>query len=1468
MSSPLFRHITVAFLLLLAHGLLRAQQVFPVSVSGNLVPPHSLVLSDYATTRTQDLSFMLTLNDPVEATRLVKFRLSIRQDGNEIMATNPNYNPPPVLLERQVPYIIDGGDLAGYLNPANLLYAGGGQPGVLLPSGFNSFCLEVIDVQRNVPISDRFCASGFFELAQPPLLDLPLCNSLLSFSEPQNITFSWMPMHLLSLNQPVDVQYEFTLVKMLPGIQDPNDGFNFSTPILQRIVSQNVLHYLEDDPLLEQDGLYAWRVRALDGRGYDLFQNHGYSQVCTFAFQGGGQLGSPLFSCEGGDCQWNGTLATNPLTAALAIGDEVTVGFFNMRLTEVQPNGQGGYSGAGTIYIPFLYSKLRVEFTNIQVNQARRMYAGDIRSVAENADLIPSFFSVINPSTLVGAATQAAADFSDQTAQALETYFTSGDLAHPPNLVSTLQNSIEANALPVGLPIGLDQTIPGSGVRMTVAVTGIHFDAHSAAMNAVLSTRFGTDGPWVKFGAKGLCLQPYGLAVSAPTLSLLADVDLTGTVLPIKILGLNASGEPGTHLSWNCEGFEQFVLKGSYAFSRDRVRPVADPAGTVVATFTATTRRLDDFMVKMDGLVDFYIPGAEDFPFHIGDLWLDLSKTANPTGLEFPEGYPAASSGVEFRGLYLHSAAVGLPPVFQNSTAGTLPKLTANSLLFDQNGLTGRITGENLINLSTGNLGGWGYSLDSSWLNLVANSFVNSGFTGKMRLPIMAPDESLHYVGSFAPAALQNAPMDISFHVAPDVVTIDLLKARIVFDPGSSISVGRLNGVFQSPKADLSGLLTAAVTSGDPGFAGHIMQEIQSLQQTLTAAGLGSVVPKLDMDGIRFTGLKIDLAAADKFQIESIVPQNASLQFLGFNADLSTMNFSSLDAAQLATMGITAAQNVLSRGLQFHVDIARDLLGSLAPTATFTVVVNESPNGSGGTKYAFGGFDLQFAGPNVTFNCAANLDPLPAPGNPATGNIQGQFAQLKTGYFTLTPNFPLTADNGAGTISGTGKIDVDILGPFRTLNVTFNAVKVDQSGRIIEGEVITGGGAGLFNSPNLSGVLSNVQGQVDAMVNGMNSFNLPVVLGVQGNGESERDQGLIIMGLVFKPTEAKAQAKVIFPAGGGQFAEFVIEGLTMVPNGVANFDLAVGLAHDLNFQPVSGLNPLIFKHYNSADHTGSFIRLDCHGFLEFNLAGSYAFPQSQLVSLDHPGQPVVANFNVNSQKWGDFMGQLDSLGAFELATMPGFAFHVSDAYLDFSQTRNPSPLVFPNNYNSGATATAPFNWRGFFIKQIGLTLPDMFALSGGTPPSFSGENLLIDAQGASATLIGRNVVDGNIDGWGFALDSLGLTIVANQLTEGGLSGHLEVPLVDDPLPYSGALTRDAQGFFTMTLQPSVTTQLNISALKSHITLNDSTVVTLTTVPDPKPGKPNNRKFKPYADLYGSVGSERQQCRFSRCLPDG
>ena len=278
-----FNHyILIIILSIIGLSPTQAQQIHPVQATGSLIPPFSTVLSDYASIRSQDLMYTLTLNDPIEPSRQVYFRIKVKHNFQTIYQTDPNFATQPVTLQQFMPTLITGSDLALYLN-TNALQAVAGTPvSNLLPEGFNQICLEVMDFECRVPISKEICVGGFFKTLEAPLLDLPICGGTANISTTQNLMFRWQPRHFGQPNAPSMVQYIFKLVELQPGFTNPFDVFEVSPQIYTTTLTTPTFFYTDLEPKLEDGKTYAWRIQAQDPAGSNVFQNDGKSPVCSF----------------------------------------------------------------------------------------------------------------------------------------------------------------------------------------------------------------------------------------------------------------------------------------------------------------------------------------------------------------------------------------------------------------------------------------------------------------------------------------------------------------------------------------------------------------------------------------------------------------------------------------------------------------------------------------------------------------------------------------------------------------------------------------------------------------------------------------------------------------------------------------------------------------------------------------------------------------------------------------------------------------------------------------------------------------------------------------------------------------------------------------------------------------------------------------------------------------------------------
>ncbi|KOY84373.1 hypothetical protein AD998_21440 [bacterium 336/3] len=269
-------------------------QTFPVICRTELQAPYSLYLPDYTQVGSTRLAVNLLLQDNSVSNYAVRLRLVI--EGNNLtIQTRPDYKPAPIFLNGGVNERFLGSDLEGYFRSENLLFQGISrteyEANKRLPEGFYRIRFEVMDYNREIAVSNPQISNStaWLLLNDPPLLNFPMQEEKVRPLPQQSMAFSWTPRHTSSPNAARNVEYEFTLVQLIPASRNPNDAVLNSIPIFQTSTRSTQLVYGIAEPNLVLGARYAWRVRArelsLDGTtGIDLFKNRGYSEVSVLTY--------------------------------------------------------------------------------------------------------------------------------------------------------------------------------------------------------------------------------------------------------------------------------------------------------------------------------------------------------------------------------------------------------------------------------------------------------------------------------------------------------------------------------------------------------------------------------------------------------------------------------------------------------------------------------------------------------------------------------------------------------------------------------------------------------------------------------------------------------------------------------------------------------------------------------------------------------------------------------------------------------------------------------------------------------------------------------------------------------------------------------------------------------------------------------------------------------------------------------
>jgi len=319
----------------------------------------------------------------------------------------------------------------------------------------------------------------------------------------------------------------------------------------------------------------------------------------------------------------------------------------------------------------------------------------------------------------------------------------------------------------------------------------------------------------------------------------------------------------------------------------------------------------------------------------------------------------------------------------------------------------------------------------------------------------------------------------------------------------------------------------------------------------------------------------------------------------------------------------------------------------------------------------------------------------------------------------------------------------------------------------------------------------------------------------------------------------------------GTVLTFMAKGIKFTKKGGIVGDAKLQLLTDYAINLNGEKSQLILKAKGSAE--GTYVTMDCDGFKEMAIDAAVKFSRDLLRPEKADGTVgdgnVQSNFSIKLRDWNDLIVQV-SLPAFQVNGLNGFGFTVKDAVFDFSDLRNAPAVVFPQDYQSSQFLPDNRNlWRGFYLRQLTVSLPKEFQSKGSSArASFMAENVLIDNMGLSGKFSAQNLITvdkGSMSGWAFSVDSLGLTLQANQLVNAGFKGGIVIPIgkEDRPFAYKGIISTGGNYVFNV----SPTTDMTFPLWGSgKVEIYESSYLNITVA---------NGKFLPKANLTGRMNIE-------------
>lgn len=333
---------------------------------------------------------------------------------------------------------------------------------------------------------------------------------------------------------------------------------------------------------------------------------------------------------------------------------------------------------------------------------------------------------------------------------------------------------------------------------------------------------------------------------------------------------------------------------------------------------------------------------------------------------------------------------------------------------------------------------------------------------------------------------------------------------------------------------------------------------------------------------------------------------------------------------------------------------------------------------------------------------------------------------------------------------------------------------------------------------------------------------------------------IILDDILITPSNASLSAYcVINDANSGNKIVFGSQDVGFNINGFTDPIVTINLFSDVQFKL---LNTAQIKILGGS---GTYVNFNCAGYLGCGIDAQIEFCPNYLAPVDTTTMTIIqsdtarvrAGFSVEMQKWGQFVTTV-SIEPFAVVDAPNLVWRINAATLDFSDAITPA-IIFPENYNHPLVQNqvASPHWKGFHLRELRVDVLEKFGDENASNLSISVENMIIDDVGFTGRfLVGGNIISletGNLGGWAFSVDTIEISIIANRLDGGGMSGLLHVPLfkqnegnpavnVNDCVRYRAYYQKDRSLVFSV----SPLANYKVPLWKADLTLSSETVISV------------------------------------------
>jgi hypothetical protein len=676
-----------------------------------------------------------------------------------------------------------------------------------------------------------------------PVSNLDIKNNISIVQPASPVVFSWLPPNSTCGATAGAVQYDLEIRGLLPS-QTVTDAIN--NPVVFIKTQLPSATFLLDTNLyknvLQVGKQYVIRVHAntLPGTSTQI-DNNGYSRVEAFQYGAGKPVngnqppgpptknkvippnnnnqpppdndkppGPPTVDAEPGDCGITPPSNTSIISASESlIGKDIKVGEFTLVPTKMTRNKDNTYTGEGTVNWNPLIGKanLKVAFDSIKVNTDKVVFDGVIVTQTD-------------PGVFKSEKLDEFKDFAKKTGTGLDKLAGDVETFINTNPATRLLSQLNGKT-PVDLPIGLNNQDIG-GVPVTMAIVSVVFSPKGATMSLLFNMNIPEANGWLTLAGSNFCIHPTGVGISQGTLFLPIDRDFNIGSGPngvnIKFKGCpTADSAKGTYVSWENNKLSDIVVHAEMSFPQNVLVPEDDKGeiadGSVIAKLMFRFKQWEDWVAAI-GLPHFQVKDVKGLSFQPSTIYYDHSVKSNAEGFEYPSN-AKVKKGNDFEGLYIKEFKVLLPEDFKtfNQKEDERTEFTATNLIIDDQGLSVHVQGKDVIDISTGNLGGWGFSLKNIEVEITGSTFTSGKLDGQLLLPVSKTP--LDYSGDLH---LGKDSVSYAFLIKPSAkMSWDIWKASVELKPNSFIEVKK-DSLGAAVTALLYGDISIIISDGAPAL--------------------------------------------------------------------------------------------------------------------------------------------------------------------------------------------------------------------------------------------------------------------------------------------------------------------------------------------------------------------------------------------------------------------------------------------------------------------------------------------------------------------------------------------------------------------------------------------------------------------------------------------------------------------------